>query len=169
MYVKLPCGSKWKMKLRKYDDKFWLEKGWPEFVKHYLIERGHMLTLRYDGNSEFHAVIFDTSTVEIDYPPISVHFDEASIDGKLRSPKREVIDDDFVEMLDDFSPCHKIGVKSSTLGSRPTKRVKASPTSKTQSNLSCPNSKGSHHNETVVENSLKKGNSETSMPDMKGM
>ncbi|PON54053.1 DNA-binding pseudobarrel domain containing protein [Parasponia andersonii] len=26
VFVKLPCGSKWKMKLTKRDDKIWLEK-----------------------------------------------------------------------------------------------------------------------------------------------
>ncbi|PON54051.1 B3 DNA binding domain containing protein [Parasponia andersonii] len=131
--IKLPCGSRWEMKLRKDDDKFWLDQGWPEFVKHYSIGRGHMLTFRYYGNSEFHAVIFDTSTVEIDYPSVPFHFDESSIDGKLREPKREVIDGDFVEMLDDFSPCHKAGLKMSLPLSRPPKRMKTSPTGKSGS------------------------------------
>ena len=164
VYVKLPCGSKWKMKLTKYDNKFWLEQGWLEFAKHYSIERGHMLIFRYDGNSEFHAVIFDTSTIEIDYPPISGHFDESNIDGKLRAPKLEVIDYDFDEILDD-----KAGAKSLTPCSQPPNRMKTSPISKPQSNLSHPKAKGSHRSETVVENSLDKGNSKNPKPGGKGM
>ncbi|XP_062102212.1 B3 domain-containing transcription factor VRN1-like isoform X2 [Humulus lupulus] len=125
--VKLPCGSKWTMKLENYNGKFWLQKGWPEFMKHYAIKRGYMLTFRYDGNSEIYAVIFDTNTVEIDYPPIPIHFGKSNIDGELRAPKREVIDDS-IDNLDDISPCHKTGLKSSC--SQPPKRMKTSSTGK---------------------------------------
>ena len=59
-FVKLPCGSKWKIELTKQENNIWLEKGWPDFAKHYFIKRGSMLVFRYEGNSEFHAVIFDT-------------------------------------------------------------------------------------------------------------
>ncbi|KAM6591502.1 hypothetical protein CsatA_014107 [Cannabis sativa] len=92
VFVKLPCGSKWPMKLENDNGKFWLQNGWPEFMKHYSLKRGHMLTFRYDGNSEIYAVIFDTNTVEIDYPSIPVCFDKSTIDGEIRVPKREVID-----------------------------------------------------------------------------
>ncbi|GMN29831.1 hypothetical protein TIFTF001_002576 [Ficus carica] len=71
--VKLPCGSEWKMGLRKFDGRVCLHKGWPEFVKHYSIALGHLLVFRYEGNSRFHVFIFDKTTVEIDYPPIPGH------------------------------------------------------------------------------------------------
>ncbi|XP_062102214.1 B3 domain-containing transcription factor VRN1-like [Humulus lupulus] len=124
VFLKLPCGSKWKMKLESDNGKFWLQKGWPEFVKHYSIGRGHMLTFRYDGNSEIYVVIFNTNTVEIDYPATPVHFGMPNIDVKLRVPKREVIDDS-IEILDE------IGVKSSC--SQPSKRMKAYPPGKLDS------------------------------------
>ncbi|KAF4380717.1 hypothetical protein CsatB_024445 [Cannabis sativa] len=134
VFVKLPCGSKWKMKLENYKEKFWLEEGWPEFVKHYSIERGYMLTFRYDGNSEIYVVIFGTNNVEIDYPPAPVDFGKSNIDnGELRVPKREVIDDDDdrFEILDDISSCPETGVKSSC--SPPSKRVKTNPPGKLDS------------------------------------
>ncbi|XP_030497324.2 B3 domain-containing transcription factor VRN1 [Cannabis sativa] len=133
VFVKLPCGSKWKMKLENYKEKFWLEEGWPEFVKHYSIETGYMLTFRYDGNSEIYVIIFGTNNVEIDYPTAPVNFCKSSIDnGKLRVPKREVIDNvDSFEILDDISSCPKTGVKSSC--SQPSKRMKTNPPGKLDS------------------------------------
>ena len=157
------------MKLKEYDGKVWLDNGWQEFVEHYSIGRGNLLTFRYEGNSELHVVVFGITTVEIDYPSGPVHFDESNIDGKLQAPKRECDDDDFVEILDDCSPCHKAGVKSSLPCSPPPKRMKISPTGKNQRNLSPPRAKGFHCNETVVDNRMCRGNSKNSNPDMKGM
>ena len=168
--VKLPCGSKWKMKLTEYDGKLWLDNGWPEFVKHYSIGRGNLLTFRYEGNSELHVVLFDTSTLEIDYPSGPVHCDESNTDKKLRSPKREVIDDDFVDILDDSLPSNKTRViKSSLPCSPPLKKMKTSPACKIPSNLSHPGAEGSHRNKTIVENRTSRGNSNKSKADMKGM
>ena len=56
------------MKLTKHNGKFWLKAGWPEFAKHYALEIGDLLVFRYEGNSKFRVVIFDMTTVEIDYP-----------------------------------------------------------------------------------------------------
>ncbi|PON54050.1 B3 DNA binding domain containing protein [Parasponia andersonii] len=154
VFVKLPCGSEWKMKLTENDDKFWLETGWPEFVEHYSIRRGNLLTFRYEGNSELHVVVFDINTVEIDYPSGPIHFDE-----KFRAPKREVIDADFADILDDFSPCPKTRVESSLPCSPPPKRMKIYPTCKAQSNLSHTTGTVSDHSETVVENRMSRGSS----------
>ncbi|PON54044.1 B3 DNA binding domain containing protein [Parasponia andersonii] len=139
--IKLPCGSNWKMKLKNDGGKVWLDKGWPEFAKHYSIKRGHLLIFRYEGNSEFHAVIFDTSTVEIDYPSIPVHSDEPNIDGELRVPKREVIEDDSVQVLDDCPPSRKTRETPLLPCSQPHKKMRTSPTAKTQCNSSCPKQK----------------------------
>ncbi|XP_062102210.1 B3 domain-containing transcription factor VRN1-like [Humulus lupulus] len=132
--VKLPCGSKWEMKLENCNGQFWLQKGWPEFMKHYSIERGHMLTFRYDGNSELYAAIFDKTTVEIDYPSTSAHSDKYDIDEKLQVPKTEV-SDDSIEILDDISYCHTSGVKSPC--SRSPKRMRTSPTGNVDSPFEC--------------------------------
>ncbi|XP_062075797.1 B3 domain-containing transcription factor VRN1-like [Humulus lupulus] len=125
VFVKVSCGSKWKMKLKYYDQKFWLEEGWADFANYYNIKRGYMLMFRYDGNSEFYVVILDITTVEIDYPsapsPAPLHFDAKRLltpkkevmDGdfddskKLLTPKKEVMDGDFVENFDEFSPCNE--------------------------------------------------------------
>ncbi|PON54061.1 hypothetical protein PanWU01x14_197910 [Parasponia andersonii] len=66
-----------------------------------------MLILRYEGNSEFHDVIFDASTIEIDYPSIPVHSDKSEVDLEIRVPKDVVVEDN-VEIVDDLSPCPKV-------------------------------------------------------------
>ncbi|XP_062102202.1 B3 domain-containing transcription factor VRN1-like [Humulus lupulus] len=119
--VKLPCGSKWKMELTKKDENIWFEKGWLDFAKHYAIKRGSMISFEYEGNSEFSVVIFDLSTVEIDYPTIPTNLVGTNIDSELKIPKREVVEEDSIETLDVYSsPC-----------SQPHKKMR------TQSNLSC--------------------------------
>ncbi|PON54065.1 B3 DNA binding domain containing protein, partial [Parasponia andersonii] len=143
VFVKLPCGSKWKMKLARQDNKIWLEGGWPDFSKHYSLKRGSMLMFRYEGNSEFHAVIFDKSTVEIDYPSIPLHFDNYDVD---------------LELAEDDSPCPKAREKSPLPCSQPPKRMRASPT---QSNLSGPN-------ECVLDSSIVKRNLQSSKPEIIG-
>ncbi|KAM6591494.1 hypothetical protein CsatA_014099 [Cannabis sativa] len=116
--IKLPCGSKWKMGLTKKDENIWFEKGWLDFAKHYGLKRGSMITFRYEGNSEFYAVIFDISTVEINYPCVPTNLVVSSIDSEL---KIQVVEKDSVDVLDEYSsPC-----------SRPHKKTR------TQSNPSC--------------------------------
>ncbi|PON38482.1 B3 DNA binding domain containing protein [Parasponia andersonii] len=94
VFVKLPCGSKWKMKLTKEDNNVWLDKGWADLAKHYALKRGSMLIFRYEGNSEFNATRFDTSTVEIDYPPRPVEFDKFDVDLELQAHEEEVSQDE---------------------------------------------------------------------------
>ena len=169
VFVKLPCGSKWKMKLTTQDDNMWLEKGWRDFAKHYSITKGSMLVFRYEGKSEFHAVIFDTCFVEIDYPSIPVHFDKSDIDLELRVPKQEVVENNSVEFLGDLSPCPKARVKSPLPCSQPHKRMRMSPIAEIQSNSFEPKSKVSDHCECVLGNSMPKGNLQSSKPEMAGM
>ncbi|KAF4380718.1 hypothetical protein F8388_017072 [Cannabis sativa] len=132
VYIKLPCGSKWQMKIENCSGKFWLQKGFSEFMKHYSIGRGYVLTFRYDGNSELYVAIFDTTTMEIDYSSFPAHFDKSNNDEKLQIPKKEVIDDDdSIEILDDIYPCDNSGVTSPSAQSP--KRIKTSPTGKLDS------------------------------------
>ncbi|PON54057.1 B3 DNA binding domain containing protein [Parasponia andersonii] len=139
VFVKLSCGSKWKMELKEQDNKIWFKKGWPDFAKHYALKRGSMLIFRYEGNSEFHAFIFDASTVEIEYPSISVDVDKSNVDLELQSPKEKVVEDDYVEILDDLSPCPKRKEKSPLPCPQPHKIMRTGPTGKTQSNSAGPN------------------------------
>ncbi|XP_050209776.1 B3 domain-containing transcription factor VRN1-like [Mercurialis annua] len=67
--LKVPSGAKWKLELVKSDGDIWFQNGWPEFVKYYSIDYGFFLAFEYNQtNSEFNVTIFDTSTLEIDYP-----------------------------------------------------------------------------------------------------
>ncbi|KAL5560758.1 hypothetical protein UlMin_036969 [Ulmus minor] len=89
--LKVPCGSKWKIKLKNCDGKVWLEEGWQEFSEYYSLAVGSLLTFRYiEEASLFHVSIFGTSTYEIDYPI-------------LPKPEPTEDNDDFVETLKGFS------------------------------------------------------------------
>ncbi|KAL5557169.1 hypothetical protein UlMin_039405 [Ulmus minor] len=124
--LELPCGLEWKVELS--DDKVCFDKGWAEFADYYALEFGHMLVFRYKGNSQFHVFIFDKSTSEIDYPTNSTRFRKPNIE-------EEIQEDDFVEILDDFSPCPKSREKSPLPCSRPQKRMKTTPSGKPQNKL----------------------------------
>ena len=104
VHVKLPCGTKWEMELCYHQGNVWLKKGWSQFVDHYSIVQGHVLTFRYKGDSRFRVVIFDTSNMEIDYPPF-----ECS-DHRLDSQRRPVKEDP-IEIFDDsktpLQPCSR--------------------------------------------------------------
>ena len=112
--LKLPCGSQWKLGLTKSSDgKVWIDKGWPEFAKQYSIARGHLLVFRYEGNSQFYVVIFDTTTTEIDYPNSNLNHFEKHIGIDEREVKEEPKDDDPVEHLGShLRPCPKTRSKS---------------------------------------------------------
>ncbi|ONH90754.1 hypothetical protein PRUPE_8G072800 [Prunus persica] len=68
IHLKLPCGSEWKIKLRRCNGEVWLGKGWPEFSEFYSLKKGNSLLFRYEGNSKFNVLIFDESGTEMDYP-----------------------------------------------------------------------------------------------------
>ncbi|KAB1669454.1 hypothetical protein ES319_1Z043300v1, partial [Gossypium barbadense] len=57
-----------KVELTKCGGKIWFENGWLEFSNLYSLELGHLLVFRYDGNSNFHVIIFDRTASEIQYP-----------------------------------------------------------------------------------------------------
>ncbi|XP_024030815.1 B3 domain-containing transcription factor VRN1-like, partial [Morus notabilis] len=69
VFLKLPCGSQWKLGLLK--NRLKMYKGWTDFSKNYSLGRGDLLVFEYEGNSQFHVFIFDKSTTEIDYPSSS--------------------------------------------------------------------------------------------------
>ncbi|KAK9164337.1 hypothetical protein Syun_005239 [Stephania yunnanensis] len=83
--LSVPGGKIWDIKLKKYGDGMWFEKGLREFIKYYFINAGHLLLFRYDGNSKFHVIIFDTSATEIGYS-----FSNAAVDvGSELHKKRD--------------------------------------------------------------------------------
>ncbi|KNA12123.1 hypothetical protein SOVF_128690 [Spinacia oleracea] len=68
IYLNIPSGKVWEFDLVRENGKTFLQKGWPEFVKFYSLNDGHCLLFKYEGESRFDVVIFDTSTSEIEYP-----------------------------------------------------------------------------------------------------
>lgn len=92
------------MRLEKRNELLWLQDGWTEFSKHYSIKRGHLIVFRYEGNSKFNAVIFDDSTVEIDYPIIPIPFDESDSDEDHQGSKRKGTEEsDSFEIFEEIS------------------------------------------------------------------
>lgn len=133
--LKLPSGLEWKVELTSCNGIVWLQKGWPEFVDHLSIKRGHLLLFRYEGSCQFHVVILDTSTTEIDYPTNLTHLHNSNYikidddDHQLLEPKRElevVNDIDYVQISDedDLPPFPKTEKKSPSQCPRPQKRMR---------------------------------------------
>nr|POE44659.1 hypothetical protein CFP56_78169 [Quercus suber] len=67
-YLRIPNGTKWKVKLTKSDGEVCFGNGWCEFASSHALALGHFLVFRYDGNSEFSVLIFDATATEIEYP-----------------------------------------------------------------------------------------------------
>lgn len=98
VFLKLANGDSWEVELLRKNDGVWLQRNWPDFVKHYSIEHGHFLVFRYEGDSVFRVVIFNKSASEIDYPALS----ENGGDGKrLLSPKLEAGDEGDVGLVEE--------------------------------------------------------------------
>ncbi|XP_062075880.1 B3 domain-containing protein REM6-like [Humulus lupulus] len=117
VFLKLPCGSRWEVGLTESDGKVWIEKGWKFFAEDCSLSQGNLLVFRYEGNSQFHVIIFDKTTVEIDYPSNPNHF-EKRVDTE---------DDVSIEVLDGFAWRPQIRDKSPLPCSRPHKKMKTSP------------------------------------------
>ena len=113
VYLKLPNGEKWKVKLEKQDGKIWFHKGWKEFVDCYSLSHGHLLVFKYEGTSYFEVLIFDTSTLEIDYP----------FKGKIPR-KDKVFQVPETEILEACPPCRKRKDNSPPACHRPQKKIR---------------------------------------------
>ncbi|XP_017644895.2 B3 domain-containing transcription factor VRN1-like [Gossypium arboreum] len=104
--LSVPSGEVWKVELTKCNGKIWFENGWLEFSNHYSLEFGHLLVFRYDGNSNFHVVIFDRTATEILYPYTRYnHIHRRSNIDKSK-------DDDSTQNLEDISTSRKLREKS---------------------------------------------------------
>ncbi|XP_047319135.1 B3 domain-containing protein Os03g0620400-like [Impatiens glandulifera] len=67
--LKMPNGAVWRMGVTYSCGEVCLESGWRSFTNYYSIRFGHLLVLRYDGNSVFHVLILDNlNASEIEYP-----------------------------------------------------------------------------------------------------
>ncbi|KAK1369035.1 hypothetical protein POM88_035127 [Heracleum sosnowskyi] len=63
-----PSGLEWSVEVKRQKGKVWLQNGWPDFANFYAIRFGYLLVFEYKGDSKFQVLIFDPSSVEIDYP-----------------------------------------------------------------------------------------------------
>ncbi|KAK6258454.1 B3 DNA binding domain - like 3 [Theobroma cacao] len=132
--LKVPNGEVWKVELTKSDGKVWLKNGWQEFLNHYSLEYGHFLVFRYEGNCNFHVIIFDRSASEIEYPYTSNNH------GQHKELPEEKIEesegDNSIQILEDIAPSRKTREKSHLSCLRPHKMMRSTNSAnKTESNL----------------------------------
>lgn len=69
VFLEVPNGVVWKVKLLNCSGMVWLNEGWNKFKEYYSIACGYFLLFRCKGNSQFSVFIFDLSASEIEYPP----------------------------------------------------------------------------------------------------
>ncbi|XP_055960158.1 B3 domain-containing transcription factor VRN1-like [Mercurialis annua] len=120
VFLKVPTGATWKLELVKFDGEIWFQNGWQEFVKYYSIAYGSFLVFEYNQtNSEFNVTIFDTSTLEIDYPLEIANRNNEEVD-LAKEISQETESDVSVEILN-----HKTKQKSPILFPQPpNKKIK---------------------------------------------
>ncbi|CAI8612445.1 unnamed protein product [Vicia faba] len=82
--LKTSNGENWKINLVMNDGKIWFGQGWKEFAQYYSLGYGHLLVFKYQRLSEFHVDIFDTTRVEIEYPPKRVEAEKECRTSKKR-------------------------------------------------------------------------------------
>ncbi|KAF9603200.1 hypothetical protein IFM89_034533 [Coptis chinensis] len=106
-HLKVPGGKTWQVELRKSDGcEVFLRSGWQEFVEYYSISSGHFLLFRYDGNSNFHVLIFDMTCCEIHYPHNIDHkanSGEETQKGRLKTSESEDEDLPFAKRQRSFT------------------------------------------------------------------
>ncbi|KAB2635759.1 B3 domain-containing transcription factor VRN1-like [Pyrus ussuriensis x Pyrus communis] len=93
----VPDGHVWHVGVKKVDNKFWFHGGWQDFIEHYSIRVGYLLTFRYEGRSSFTVHIFNLKTAEINYQPNTLSSTGGSVDRYQVFEEME--DDDSVEIL----------------------------------------------------------------------
>ncbi|QHO04602.1 hypothetical protein HN51_060754 [Arachis hypogaea] len=89
VYLKLPDGTQWKIDWTNHDGEIIFKNGWKEFAAYYSLDQGHLLWFDYKKTSLFEVHIFDTSCLEINYPP-NDHTDDDCVEilNKPPSPLR---------------------------------------------------------------------------------
>lgn len=93
IFLNVPNGPVWSIKLKRHKNEVCLKNGWPEFAKFYSICFGYLLVFEYQGDSKFQVLIFHPSAVEIDYP-LTNTTDNLNTVKSTRSKKRVVDSDD---------------------------------------------------------------------------
>lgn len=66
----VPNGDTWSVGVDHNSSVIFLGHGWQDFMKHYSLNIGSLVMLKYERQSVFTVVIFDISSTEINYPPL---------------------------------------------------------------------------------------------------
>ncbi|KAF6177078.1 hypothetical protein GIB67_015953 [Kingdonia uniflora] len=99
LYV--PSGKVWDVKVWKDNGKTWFQDGMQEFMEYNSISEWHVLVFRYDGNSQFHVVIFNKSASEIEYPCDPEDLEETDNENECPEHTEEGSEEDnSVEIID---------------------------------------------------------------------
>ncbi|XP_020423289.1 B3 domain-containing transcription factor VRN1 isoform X2 [Prunus persica] len=132
VHLKLPNGAEMEIELRRCNNGgVWFDKGWPEFSKFCSLDYGSWLVFGYEGNSNFHVLIFDRTATEIEYPKPEMEetdseeeeeeqddADDGSVeilDVSEEEEQQDDADDESVENLDVFPPCPRKAREKSPL------------------------------------------------------
>ncbi|KAI5319449.1 hypothetical protein L3X38_039157 [Prunus dulcis] len=107
VHLKLPNGAEWEIELRRCNNGgVWFDKGWPEFSKFCSLDYGNWLVFGYEGNSNFHVLIFDRTSTEVEYAITKPEMEETDYEEE---------DDNSIEILDGFPPCPRKAREKSPL------------------------------------------------------
>lgn len=87
--LKGPSGRVWRVELKEIDGIVYFFKGWKEFVESHSLCIGYLLVFRYDGNSQFNVLIFDTSACEKEYPYATENDEESCSNSGSCAPFQE--------------------------------------------------------------------------------
>ncbi|GLU13644.1 hypothetical protein SLE2022_302680 [Rubroshorea leprosula] len=125
--LKVPSGAAWEVGLAESEGDVWLQNGWKEFADHYCLNDGHFLVFRFEGNCNFHVLIFDKSGSEIEYP--HGHVEDSRLGEEFQEPTRTESEDYIsVEALLEIPPCRKVIQQSPVPCPRPCKKMRTNST-----------------------------------------
>ncbi|CAL2271764.1 unnamed protein product [Prunus armeniaca] len=130
VHLKLPNGAEMEIELRRCNNgEVWFDKGWPEFSKFCSLDYGSWLVFGYEGNSNFHVLIFDRTATEIEYPKPEMEetdseeqddADDGSVEildvsEEEEEEEQDDVDNESVEIFDVFPPCPRKAREKSPL------------------------------------------------------
>ncbi|XP_037497675.1 B3 domain-containing transcription factor VRN1-like [Jatropha curcas] len=87
--LSLRDGKVWEVEVTKNDKYIWFDKGWSDFVEDNSICHRYLLSFDYKGNSNFHVIIFDPSTFEINYPNSDFENENEKVGRENHDPERD--------------------------------------------------------------------------------
>lgn len=129
--LRVPTGDVWEIELQRCAAAVWLEKkGWEGFASFYSLGFGHLLVFRFVevGIPEFEVIIFDKSTLEIEYPKVRCSIEaEPSDRGRMqnqeqviRSPKKPWRDHESPSQL---KPLKKMKISPNKVSCRKLEKI----------------------------------------------